>query len=366
MLLQDLRYAVRMLVKQPAFTFIVVITFALGIGANTAVFSVVNAVVLRPLPFQQPQDLVDLALYDVREGPENVLGSSVSYPDFEDWRAQNRVFERVAVYVNRSLTLTDGKQATHVVGEAVSGELFTLLGVKPLLGRTFTAKEDEPGNRDVILSYPVWQTQFAGDQSIIGKSITLDGNSYQVVGVMPKGFDFPLGRDNIPVDLWITVAILRESSDGSQPMTAQRGNNFLGCIARLKNGVPMAQAQANMDTISARLAQQYPDSDAYLRVRVRSLRDAIVGQTHSALMMLSAMAACVGLVACVNVANLLLARSVSRQKQISIRAALGAARRHIVRQLLTESVLLSIIGGLAGLLLAIWGLDAMKRFLPSN
>src|SRR6266550_4829553 len=169
MLLQDLRYALRMLAKQPAFTFIVIITLALGIGANTAVFSVVNAVVLRPLPFQQPQDLVDLALYDVREGLEKVVGSSVSYPDFEDWRAQNRVFERVAVYVNRSLTLTDGKQAMHVVGEAVSGELFNLLRVKPLLGRTFTEKEDEPGNRAVILSYAVWQTQFAGDQSIIGK-----------------------------------------------------------------------------------------------------------------------------------------------------------------------------------------------------
>ena len=364
MLLQDLRYALRMLAKQPAFTFIVILTFALGIGANTAVFSVVNAVVLRPLPFQQPQDLVDLALYDVREGPEKVEGSSVSYPDFEDWRTQNRVFERAAVYVNRSLTLTDGKQAMHVVGEAVSGELFNLLRVKPLLGRTFTAKEDEPGNRDVILSYAVWQAQFAGDQSIIGKSVTLNGNSYQVVGVMPKGFDFPLGRDNIPVDLWITVAILREGSDGSKPMTAERGNNFLGCVARLKSGVSLAQA--NMDTISARLAQQYPDTNAYFRVRVRSLRDAIVGQTHSALMMLSAMAACVGLVACVNVANFLLARSVSRQKQISIRAALGAARRHIVRQLLTESVLLSVLGGLAGLLLAIWGLDAIKRFLPAN
>src|SRR5438094_9254406 len=148
---------------------------------------------------------------------------------------------------------------------------------------------------------------------------------------MPKGFDFPRGRDNTQADLWITVAILRDGSDGSKPMTAERGNNFLGCIARLKSGVSRAQAQANMDTISARLAQQYPDSDAYFRVRVRSLRDAIVGHTHSALMMLSAMAACVGLVAFVNVAHLLLARSVSRHTPISIRAALGAARRHTVR-----------------------------------
>lgn len=365
-IMQNLRFALRGLLKQPLFTVVVILTFALGIGANTAVFTVVNAVMLRPLPFLQPQNLVDLGLYDVREGPIKVVGSSVSYPDFEDWRAQNRVFDRVAVYVNQSLTLSDGNQATHIVGEAVSGELFDLLGIKPLLGRTFNAKEDEPGNRSAILSYALWQAHFAGDQAIIGKAITLDGKSYQVVGVMPKGFGFPIGRDNIPIDLWTTIAVFRATNDGSKPMTAQRGNNFLGCIARLKPQVSLAQAEANMATISAALQKQYPETNAHFAVSVRSLRDAVVGETHSALVMLSAMASCVLLVACVNVANLLLARSVSRGREISIRAALGAGRRHIVQQLLTESMLLGAVGGCAGLLLAIWGLDLLKRFLPAN
>ncbi len=364
--MQNIRLAFRALAKQPLFTGIVVVTFALGIGANTAVFSVLNAVVLRPLAFRQPQNLVELQLYDMRAGAESGSGSSVSYPDFEDWRAQNQVFDRVAVYTNRSLTLTDGKQATHVVGEAVSGELFNLLGTAPLLGRSFTAKEDEAGNRGVILGYGLWQTRFAGDGSVVGKSITLDGQSYQVVGVMPKDFAFPLGRDNVPTELWTTVAVLRETTDGSAPMTAQRGNDFLSCIARLKTGVSLAQAQANMDTISATLRRQYPDSNSNFNVRVLPLRDAIVGEAHSALMMLTAMAACVGLVACVNVANLLLARSVSRQKEISIRAALGAGRWHIVKQLLTESALLAGTGGLAGLIMAVWALDSLKRFLPAN
>jgi putative ABC transport system permease protein len=364
--MNNLRLAFRALTKQPLFTLIVIITFALGIGANTAVFSVVNAVLLRPLAFHQPQNLVALELYDLREGFDGNSGTAVSYPDFEDWRVQNRVFERVAVYRNESLTLTGGKQATHLQAEAVSSELFDLLGVSPLLGRNFTAKEDEPGNRVAILSYILWRTHFAADPAIIGKSITLDGKSYQIVGVMPAGFAFPLTQNNVETEIWTTVAMLRETSDGSQPMTAQRGNNFLGAVARLKQGVSVVQAQANMDTISARLRQQYPETDTYSSVHVRALRDAIVGQTHAALMMLSAMAACVGLVACVNVANLLLARSVSRQREMCIRAALGAGRSHIVRQLLAESLSLGCVGGLAGLVLAIWGLDSLKQFLPSN
>ncbi len=362
--MQNLRLAFRALTKQPLFTAIVIITFALGIGANTAVFSVLNAVVLRPLGFHQPQTLVELQLYDMRVGPQSAGGSSASYPDFQDWRAQNRVFDRVAVYTNQNLTLTDGKEAMHIQALAVSGGLFDLLGVAPMLGRSFTAKEDEPGNRVAILSYGLWQSRFGADPAVIGRTVMLDGQSFQVVGVMPARFDFPVRT--VPTELWITVAILRESSDGSQPMTDQRGNNFLNCIARLKNGVSLDQAQANMDAISAGLRRQFPDSNTNMNVRVLPLRDAIIGEARTALMMLSAMAGCVGLVACVNVANLLLARAVSRQKEISIRAALGAGRRHIVQQLLVESLLLGGLGGIAGLLLAIWGLDLLRKFLPAN
>ncbi|PZR75837.1 MAG: ABC transporter permease, partial [Chthoniobacterales bacterium] len=354
----------RALIKQPLFTASVIVTFALGIGANTAVFSVLDAVVLRPLAFQHPQRLVDLSAYDMRTGTDSA--SSVSYPDFEDWRAQNRVFDRMAVYRNESLTLTDGKQAAHVQAEAVSANLFDLLGVTPIRGRNFTTKEDEAGNRVAIISYTLWQTRFAADPAIVGKAVALDGKSFQIIGVMPSGFAFPLLRDQIATEVWITVATLRETSDGSTPMTAQRGNNFLGCVARLRDGVSLAQAQANMDTISAGLGRQYRDTNSYFNVQVRPLQDAIVGKTRSALMMLSAMAACVLLVACVNVANLLLARSVSRQKELSIRAALGAGRRHLIQQLLGESALLGAAGGLAGLLLTIWGLDLLQRFLPKN
>ncbi len=364
--MQNLRLAFRALTKQPLFTAIVIVTFALGIGANTAVFSVINAVLLRPLAFYQPQNLVALELYDLRVGSDGNSGTAVSYPDFEDWRAQNSVFERVGVYRNESLTLTDGQQATHLQAEAVSAELFDLLGLSPLLGRKFTAREDEPGNRSAILSYTLWRTHFAADLAIVGKSIILDGKSYQVVGVMPANFAFPLSQNNVETEIWTTIAASRETPDGSQPMTAQRGNDFLNAIARLKENVSVAQAQANMDTISARLRQQYPDTNTYANVHVRSFRDAIVGSTRAALMMLAAMAGCVGLVACVNVANLLLARSVSRQREISIRAALGAGRRHIVQQLLAESLFLGCVGGAAGLLLAIWSLDSLKRFLPVN
>jgi predicted permease len=364
--MNNLRYAVRQLRKSPGFTFVAVLTLALGIGANTAIFSVVNAVVLRPLPFHEPQNLVDLAVYDAREGLEKSAPSSVSYPDFEDWRAQNQVFERVAVYTNESLTLTNRAQAVHIVGERISAETFDLLGVAPMLGRGFLAKEDEPGNDVTILSYAIWQTQFAAAPTIVGKSITLDGRSYQVVGVMPKNFQFPIGRDNVPIDLWTTSAAMRESSGGSQSMTQERGHYFLGCVARLRNGVSLAQAQANMNTIAARLAQQYPNSNAHTAIIVRRLSDAVIGRTHSAFMMLTAMAGCVLLVACVNVANLLLARSVSRHKEISIRAALGAGRSQIVRQLLAETLLLCAIGGAAGLFLAVWSLESLKQFLPAS
>lgn len=363
--MRDLRHSLRALFKQPLFSGIVVLTFALGIGANTAVFSVLNAVLLRPLPFRQPQQLVALSPYDIRTGLEAVVDqSAASYPDFVDWRAQNRVFEGVAIYTNRSLTLTDGKEATHLQGEVVSANLFAVLGIQTILGRSFLSKEDEPGNRVIILSHGLWQRRFGGDPTIIGKSLTLDGEQFQVIGVMPAGFDFPIGA--FPPEIWMSMSILRETKDGGTPMTEQRGNSFMRCIARLKPNVPMAQAQANMDTISAALRQQYPDSDTDAGVKVWPLVKAMVAEAHGALLMLCAMAGCVLLVACVNVTNLLLARSLSRHKEISIRAALGAGRWHIVKQLLSESALLGVCGGLAGLLFASWGLDALKAWLPAS
>jgi len=365
MLLQDLRYALRMLVKQPAFTFIVVITFALGIGANTAVFSVLNAVLLRPLPFHEPQNLVAIGEYDTREKADpGTEINSISYLDYVDWRDRNEVFERIAVYTNQSVsTFTDGNQATHVQGEAVSADLFPLLGVQPALGRTFLPKEDEPGNRVVILSDELWQRRFGGDQGILGKTVTLDGKQFQVIGVMPPRFTFPIGSN--PPELWISMSILRQTQDGSQPMTEQRDNDFFQCIARLKPNVSIRQAQSNIDTITANWRRQYPDTKLHVGAKAIPEISAMIGNTHSALLMLCAMAACVLLVACVNVANLLLARSLSRNREITIRAALGAGRWHIIKELLAESILLGALGGLAGLLIAIWGIDSLKAFLPS-
>jgi len=362
--MQNLRYTLRVLAKQPLFTAIVILTFALGIGANTAVFSVVNAVLLRPLPFHEPQNLVALGEFDTREKADpGTEIESISYLDYVDWRDQNKVFEHVAVCTNQSVgTLTDGNQATHVQGESVSANLFTLLGIQPILGRTFLPKEDEPGNYVVILSYELWQRQFGGDRGIIGKNISLDAKQWQVIGVMPPRFTYPLRFSN-PPEVWISMSILRTSDDGSRPMTEQRDNDFLQCVARLKPGVSLKQAQANIDTITANWHQQYPQK-INAGAKVIPELTAMVGNTHSALFMLSAMAGCVLLVACVNVANLFLARSLSRNREISIRAALGAGRWQIIKQLLVESALLGIFGGLAGLMLAIWGVDSMKAFLP--
>ncbi len=361
--MHSLRYAARMLGKQPAFTAIAVLTLALGIGANTAIFSVVNAVLLRPLPFKNADQLVTLGNIDTRLGAAQPL-DSVSYPNFVDWRTQNRVFSHVAVYSSKSLTLTDGHQATHVQGVSVSSDLLPMLGVEPQLGRVFLPKEDEPGSRAAILSYQLWQQRFGGDPLILDKTIMLDGAAYQVVGVMPKGFAFPIQQ--VPVEIWTTVAGFRQSQDGAQPMTEQRGNYFLLALARLTPGVRVEQAQANLTLIAAALAKQYPNNNAYAGVRVVPYLTALVGDVRPALLMLLAMAGCVLLVACVNVANLLLARSVTRQKEISIRSALGAQRRDIVRQLLVESALLGLGGGLIGLLVAVWGVDSLASLLPAN
>src|ERR1700719_159996 len=258
--MQNLRYAFRILGKQPLFTAIVILTFALGIGANTAIFSVLDAVLLRPLPFHEPQKLVALGEYDLRDksDPGTEL-SSISFLDYVDWRDQNKVFDRVVVYTNQSVsTLTDRNEAIHVQGEAVSADLFSLLGIQPVLGRAFLPNEDEPGNRVVILSHELWQRRFGGDRAIVGRSITLNGQQFQVIGVMPPRFTFPIS--SVPPELWTSISILRATSDGSTPMTEQRDNDFFRCVARLKPDVSIQQAQANIDTIVAGWRGQYPDS----------------------------------------------------------------------------------------------------------
>src|SRR5450432_1821317 len=262
--MNDLRYAIRQLFKEPRFTIVAVLALAIGIGANTAIFSVVNAVLLKPLPFSQPEQLVALGVVDARTNHVSPEGlNSMSYPDFYDLRAQNKSFAHVAVYHERNFALAGERSAQSVRGERVSADLFDVLGVHSVLGRTFHREEEAagggPGGLTVILSHQFWQRQFKGDASILGTRLTLDRQPYTVIGVMPAGFVFPIESD--PPDIYVTSAIDAASADGDKPETEQRGNHSLQGIGRLKPGVTMAQGTAEVRTIAAALARQYPDSN---------------------------------------------------------------------------------------------------------
>jgi putative ABC transport system permease protein len=352
---QDLRYGLRMLVKNPGFTIVAVAALALGIGANTAIFSVVNSVLLQPLPFKDPNQLVMLWEDATHLGfPKN----TPSPANFLDWQRQNSVFAGMAAMAPRSFNLTGSGEPERLDGRRVSANLFQLLGVQPQLGRAFRPEEDAPGSRVVILSNGLWQRRFGGDRQIIGRAINLSGESYTVIGVMPTAMELPRMTDWHD-QLWVTPAFPAEEA-------TSRGSHYLQVIARMKPGVTLPQAQAEMKTIAARLARQYPEDNLRIGATVNPLREEYVGEIRPALLILLGAVAFVLLIACANVANLLLARAAVRQKEISLRLALGATRSRLVRQFLTESLLLAAGGCAFGLLLAGLGLDLLKNFIPAT
>ncbi len=353
---QDVRYGLRMLWKSPGFTLVAVLALALGIGANTAIFSVVNAMLLRPLPYQDPDRLV--VLWETNPNLSSVFlrtHNEASPANFIDWRQQQTVFEDIAAFRYNDYNLTgSGDAPEQITGNPVTANMFDVLKVKPLIGRTFRPEESDPkSERVAVLSYGLWQRRFGGDANIIGRTLTFDGNPFTVVGVMPASFEFPAPFSQ----LWTALRFANDTPPS-------RGAHFLYTRARLKPGGTMQQAQAELDTIAARLRQQYPDTNADRSVRLMSLQESTVEQSKTGLLMLLGAVGFVLLIACANVANLMLARATARHKEIAIRTALGAGRWRIVRQLLTESVLLSIFGGALGVLLALWGLDLLVAAVP--
>jgi putative ABC transport system permease protein len=352
-LAQDLRYGLRTLLKSPAFTGIAVLALALGIGANTAIFSVVNTVLLRPLPFKNPDQLVMIWENATHLGfPKN----TPSPANFLDWREQGTVFTGMSAMAQKNFNLTGAGEPERLDGRRVSANIFDLLGVQAKLGRNFLPEEDAPGTRVAILSEGLWKRRFGSDPQIIGRSLVLNGQDYSVVGVMPAGIDLPAygtWRDQ----LWVPLAF-----DGEE--AAGRGNHFLQVIARMKPGVNLEQARVEMKTIAARLEQQYPDYNTRISSVVNTLHEEIVGDIRPALLVLLGAVGFVLLIACANVANLLLARAAVRQREIALRLALGASRGRLTRQFLTESVLLAVLGGAVGLLFAFAGLRVLKTFIP--
>ncbi|HKP13125.1 MAG TPA: ABC transporter permease, partial [Blastocatellia bacterium] len=348
-LLQDIRYAIRAFLKNPGFAIVAVLTVALAIGANSTIFSFVNGILLRPLPYEEPGRLV---LLDETAPAHGMPSMGVSFPNFLDWREQNTVFEDIAAYDTDRFTLVGWGEPEQFPGSEVSSGLFEILGVAPVQGRTFTAEEDRPDHDTVvILSHGLWQRRFGSDPAIIGQTITLNNRPRTVIGIMPPGFKFPE-----IADLWLPLAL--------DTKRYTRNDHGLSAIARLKPGVTLERAQAEMKAIAVRIEEQNPVTNEGLGVNVLSLRDGLTSDYRLALLILLGVVGFVLLIACANVANLLLARASVRQKEVALRSALGASRWRLFRQLLTESLLLGVMGGALGLVLTLWGLDLLLTAIP--